>query len=222
MKTIDRIVVIGAVGTALNILYQIEDAILNHNYPAKLEGIIIDDHETGSYVGDFLVIGSSKDIQQLIKDSDYKFIYCLYRMDKLEERFRLLESYNIPQERFVNFVHPLSYVSSDIVSGKGNVIMSNTSIQSGVHLGNNNIINSNITVEHNCSIGNGNFLSANSCIGSNVSIRNYCFIGLNSSVRENVILGDNAFIGMHSLVLKDFKEVTVAGVPAKITMRKPE
>lgn len=208
--------VIGAVGTALNILYQIKDAIENFKYPAELKGIIIDDHEPGCSVGDFTVIGSSYDIQQFLKETDYKFIFCLYRMDKMKERHDLLKSYRIPYERLVNFIHPHAYVSNDLIMGNGNVILSNATIQSGLRIGNNNIFNSGITIEHNTIIGSGNFFSANSCIGSAVDIKNHCFIGLNSSVRENVTLYDNVFVGMHSLVLNDFDNVRVAGVPAKI------
>jgi sugar O-acyltransferase (sialic acid O-acetyltransferase NeuD family) len=220
LKKIDKIVVIGAVGTALNILYQIKDAIENFQYPAELKGIIIDDREAGWKAGDFTVIGTGNEIQKFLKETDYKFIFCLYRMDKMKDRYDLLKSYRIPEERMVNFIHPLVYVSSDLIMGKGNVILSNTTIQTGVGIGNNNIFNSGITIEHNSVIGNGNFLSANSCIGSAVKICNHCFIGLNSSVRENVTLGDNVFVGMHSLVLNDFENVSVAGVPAKILIRK--
>jgi len=51
-------------------------------------------------------------------------------------------------------------------------------------------------------------------VGSKVKIGNHCFVGLNSSIRENVKLGNNLFVGMHSLVLSDFSDCVVAGVPA--------
>lgn len=220
MKPIDRIAVVGAIGTALNILYQIKDAIESYNYPAELAGIIIDDLQPGTKVGDFEIIGSSKDIQRFLKETDYRFIFCLYRLDKMVERFELFKSYKIPDDRLSNFIHPLAYISPDLQLGRGNVILSNSTVQSGVKIGDNNIINSNITIEHDTVIGCGNFLSANACIGAKVNIGNHCFIGLNSSVRENIRLDDNVFVGMHSLVLNDFSDVYVAGVPAKIIERK--
>jgi sugar O-acyltransferase (sialic acid O-acetyltransferase NeuD family) len=220
LKAIDRIVIIGAVGTALNIIYQIKDAILNYNYPAELEGVIIDDLEPGSFVGDIPVLGSAKDIKRLIKDTNFRFIFCLYHMDKMKERFALLQSYNIPPDRLINFVHPLSYTSPDLHPGTGNVILSNSTIQTGVRIGNNNIINSNVIIEHDTIIGNGNFFSASVCIGAKVNIGNHCFIGLNASVRENVRLGENVFVGMHSLVLDNFSNVVIAGIPAKPLKKK--
>ncbi len=220
MKTNKKIVVIGAVGTALNILYQLREAIEKFSYPVELAGIVIDDKAPGTNVGDFKVIGCAKDIPRLLLDRNLVFIFSLYRMDRMKERYDLLRSYNIPDERLTNFIHPLAYVSPDIQFGYGNVILSNTTIQSGVKIGNSNIINSNITIEHDTVIGDGNFISANACVGANVNIGSHCFIGLNSSVREGVRLDDNVFVGMHSLVLSDFGNVSVAGVPAKIIKRE--
>jgi sugar O-acyltransferase (sialic acid O-acetyltransferase NeuD family) len=217
---LQKIVVIGAVGTAINIVYQIKDAILRHNYPAELEGIIIDDSKPGSSVREFPVIGSSKDIKRLIKNTNCRFIFCLYNMDKMKERYNLLQGYNIPHERLINFVHPLAFTSPDLQLGTGNVILSNSTIQAGVRLGDSNIINSNVTIEHDTSIGNGNFFSASVCVGAKVKIGNHCFIGLNTSIRENVIFNENVLVGMHSLVLNDFSNVSIAGIPAKPLKKK--
>lgn len=215
MKRIDKIAVIGGTGTALNILYQLKDAIRNYGYPAELEGAIFDYPEKFTQGDEFKIIGSTNDIQGLIKETDLKFIFCMFRMDKMKERFDLLNSYRIPVDRIAGFTHPLAYVASDIQCGSGNIILSNSTIQSGVKLGNNNIINSNVTIEHETVLGNGNFVSANACIGAKVTVGSHCFIGLNSSIRENVRISDSVLIGMHSLVLKDIANGVAAGVPAK-------
>jgi acetyltransferase-like isoleucine patch superfamily enzyme len=212
---IKKIALIGAKGTALNILFQVHDAIMRYAYPMEIEGIIIDNQIPGDSVGPFKVIGSTLDITKFINETDLSFIFCLYRMDKMKERWDLLQRYKIPPDRMPNFVHPLSYNSADLQLGNGNVILSNSTIQAGVKLGNNNIINSNVTIEHDTVLGNGNFIAANTCIGSHVSIANHCFLGFNSSLRENVILGDKVFVGMHSMVLEDFDDCRVAGAPAR-------
>jgi serine acetyltransferase len=38
---------------------------------------------------------------------------------------------------------------------------------------------------------------------------------LNSALREDVKLVDEVFVGMHSLVLNDFSNCLIAGVPAR-------
>ena len=155
----------------------------------------------------------------MLKNKELLFLFALYKPEKLSERYNLLKSLDIPLSRFVNFFHPLAYISKSLSNGTGNVVLSNSDIHSNVVLGNFNIINSNVTVEHDTNIGNGNFLAAGSCVGSNVKIGNHCFIGLNSSVRENVTLGNNLFVGMHSLVLSNFTDCLIAGVPA-VKMKK--
>lgn len=216
MKTVERIVFIGSAGTSINILYQIKDAINNFNYPAEIVGIIDDYIKPGEKISEFSVIGSTKVIQDLLRDTKLRFLFCLYRMDVMKERSDLLHSLNIPQDRFINFIHPLSYISPDIRLGNGNVILSNATIHSGVKLGNNNIINSNVVIEHETTIGDDNFIAACACIGSKVSIGNTCFIGLNSSIRENILIANEVYIGMHSLVIENAIEKSlVYGIPAK-------
>ncbi|MGQ9621344.1 MAG: DapH/DapD/GlmU-related protein [Bacteroidales bacterium] len=211
----EKIVIIGTEGTARNIIEQISNAIKRHGYKAEIAGVIIDVYRIGTIISGVPVIGGTVNIEKLLHDKSLKFIFALFKPDKMKERYDLLMSYGIPRERFSNFIHPLAYIAESIRLGIGNVIMSNSTLQSDVVLGDFNIINTGVTLEHETVLGNGNFIAANSCIGSKVRIGNYCFIGLNSSVRENVNLGDNVFVGMHSLVLNDFCNCMVYGVPAQ-------
>jgi sugar O-acyltransferase (sialic acid O-acetyltransferase NeuD family) len=210
-----KTIVIGAAGSALNIIEQIIDARDNYGNKHELSGILIDSFEKGSLIAGIPVVGSLADTQDFIKIKDYYFLFTLYKPEKLEERYGLLQSLKIPHPRFTNFIHPLSYISASSTFGTGNVVLANSVIQNHAIVGDFNIINSNVTIEHDSQLGNGNYLAAGSCIGSNVKIKNHCFIGLNSTIRENVILGDNVFVGMHSAVLDNFKNVVIAGVPAK-------
>jgi sugar O-acyltransferase (sialic acid O-acetyltransferase NeuD family) len=211
----EKVVIIGGVGTALNIIEQILDARALYSLPINLTGIILDSHEKGSRIHGITVVGGLEVIPTFLEDRSIKFLYALYKQDKMKERYHLMETLNIPLERYTNFVHPLSYVAGSLIMGKGNVILSNSTVQSNVIMGHLNIINSNVVIEHDTKIGNGNFFAAGSCVGSNVHINDHCFIGLNSTLRENIVLGNNVFVGMHSAVLTNFNNVVIAGVPAK-------
>jgi sugar O-acyltransferase (sialic acid O-acetyltransferase NeuD family) len=210
----EKIVIIGAEGTALNIIEQIIDAARYSPFNKEIAGIIIDNYERGILISGIPVIGNTAEIKDFLYDDSLYFIFALFKPGEMRERFELLQSFNIPRGRFTNFIHPSVYLSASVIQGLGNVVLSNSTIQSNVVLGDFNIISSNVTVEHETTFGNGNFLAANSCIGSKVKIGNHCFIGLNASVRENVNIGDNVFIGMHSLVLNNFNDCTIAGIPA--------
>lgn len=206
--------VIGAAGTALNIIEQMVDARENYDHNIYPAGIIIDTYEKDNLINGIPVIGSLKEIPDLLNEQDLFFLFALYKPEKLKERFELLQSLKIPASRFVNFFHPQSYISKSFSYGTGNVILSNSTVQSNVKFGSFNIVNSNVTIEHDTTLGDGNFLAAGSVIGSNVSLGNSCFIGLNSSIRENVILGNNVYAGMQSAILNNYTEEIIAGIPA--------
>ena len=210
-----KIIIIGAVGTALNIIEQIVDARNNYGLTYDPVGILIDSFKKGSLIAGIPVVGSLREVSAFIEDTELNFLFALYKPEKLKERYDLLKSLKIPISRFVNFFHPLSYISASLVSGTGNVVLSNSTIQSNVKIGYFNIINSNVTLEHDSLLGDGNFLASGVTIGSRVTIGNHCFFGLNSSVRENVILGSNVYTGMQSAVLKNFDNEIIAGIPAK-------
>jgi len=211
----ENIIIIGCVGTALNIIEQILDAKENYSLKIHLHGIVVDSFNKGSLISGVPVIGKTNDIPIFLKDKSINFLFALFKPDMMKERYKLMGKYKIPLERYANFIHPLSYISGSSAMGHGNVILSNSTIQSNVKMGNFNIINSNVTIEHETNLGNGNLIAANSCIGAKVDIGNCCFLGLNSSVRENVTLGNNVFAGMSSLIVNDFSNSRIKEHPAK-------
>ncbi|MDX9929778.1 MAG: acetyltransferase [Bacteroidales bacterium] len=213
------IAVIGGVGTALNIIEHITDAILKYSAGISLLGIVIDSYEKGSLIAGIPVLGGRDQIPALLDNSEVMFLFSMYKPEMMKERYRLMESLGIPPERYTGFIHPSAYVAGSAIIGRGNIILSNATVNSNVVLGNMNIINCNVTIEHDTVVGNGNFLAAGSTTGARVKIGNHCFIGLNASLREEVSV-DEVFVGMHSLVLSDFSGVTVAGVPARVLDRK--
>jgi len=212
--TKENIIIIGGVGTAVNILEHIADAVKRYSMPISIRGVIIDSFEKGTEIAGVKVIGGTTDIQSFLEDKSNTFIFAMYKPRLMKERYMLMESLMIPAERYTNFIHPLAYVAGSVVMGRGNVILSNTSVNSNVVIGDMNIINSNVTIEHDSVIGNGNFFAAGSTAGARAKIVNHCFVGLNSSIREDVVL-DEVFIGMHSLVLENYSRGTIVGVPAK-------
>ena len=150
------------------------------------------------------------------KYGDVKYIFSLYRPDKMKERTELLYSYNIEENKFYTFIHPSAYVASSAKIGVGTSVFANCTIQSNVVIGKHNIIDFNSMIGHDTWIGDNNDIAASSVLGSNVKIKNSIFIGLNSTIRENIIINDFSFIGMGSNVLKDIQSNTiVAGNPAR-------
>lgn len=212
-----KIIIMGGKGTAINIADQVVDAQLSYGENIEFLGYSIDDISLGEYINGYPILCSTKGLMDKFGCySDIKFIFALYKPEKMKERVQLLKRYDIPLNKFCNFVHPSVYLSKTAIVGWGNVVLSHCSIHSNVQIGNYNIINSNVIVEHDTQIKNSNFIAASACVGSNVKLHNGVFIGLNSSIRENVCIQDYAFIGMGSNVLKDTNANTIVyGNPAK-------
>lgn len=212
-----KIIIIGGKGTAINIAEQIMDAKKNYNQNIEFLGFAFDDRSFGSYINGYPILCNTHSLNDNYANySDVKFIYSLYKSDKMLERSNLQKSYGIHPEKYFTFIHPSVYVSSSVRIGLGNVILSHSSVLANVSIGNFNIINSSVIIEHDTQINNNNFIAAKACIGSNVRINNGVFTGLNSTIRENVSIGNYAFIGMGANVLNDVDQYdVVVGNPAK-------
>lgn len=198
-----KIVIIGATGTAVNIAEQIIDAEKNYDSGIEFLGFAIDDPTLGKIINGYPVLCKTKEVRWKFKQKDVGIIYSLYKPGIMPERIKLRKDFNIPINRFATFIHPSVFIARSAKIGKGNVILSNSTILQGVFIGNFNIINSNVVIEHETVIGDSNFVSASVCIGSKVKIGNGNFLGMNSTFREKINLTENIYIGMGSNVLKD-------------------
>ncbi|SMG46664.1 hypothetical protein [Paenibacillus aquistagni] len=212
-----KIIIIGGKGTAVNIADHIINAQRVHGQAIEFLGYAIDDPSLKDSINGHPIVCTTDKLHSIYgKYSDVKFIFSLYKPEKMIERVKLLKSYGIPQGKFHTFVHPTSYVSDHVKLGVGNAILSNCSINSNVSIGDYNIINSNVVIEHDSSIGNNNFIAATTCVGSSVEIKNGTFIGLNSSIREKTVIHNFSFVGIGSNVLNDVESgAVVYGNPAK-------
>ncbi len=213
----DRVVIIGGKGTAVNIAEQILQSRSQYGTPFELLGFALDDPDLGDSINGFPVLCKTRDVLAKFTSMDVKFLFSLYKPAQMKERVALLKSYAIPRDRFLTFVHPLAYVAPSAQLGVGNVVLANSTIQSNVTVGDHNVINSQVLIEHNATLHDSNFIAGAVTIGSAVKIGIGNFIGLNASVREGVCIRDYTFIGMASNVLRDVQtDATVFGNPARL------
>lgn len=210
-----KIIIIGGKGTAVVIAEQIIDAIERYDYPAELIGFAFDDPDITSVIDLPVLCHSYEVLEKYGHLQDVKFIYQLYRPDLIKVRSQLRDSWNIPIEKFHNFIHPTAYVAKSVKLGFGNVILANSVINSNAIIGNHNTLNSCDLFGHDTIMGDSNFLAAHVCVGSGLRIGNMNFIGLNSCLRNGLSIGDECIIGMASNVTKDLEDNCIAyGNPA--------
>ena len=213
-----KIVFIGGRGTAIVVADQMWDAKQRFGMDIEVLGLALDDRSGGDEVSGYPILCDIKDLYgKYGKYEDVKFVYQLYRPDVMRERTEILNSLNIPMEKFANFIHPSVMVAKSAKIGIGNVILANAVVNCNAIIGNFNTVNSGTLLGHDISIGNNNYFAGQVCVGSGLTIGNMNFIGLNTSIRNGITIGDGNIVGMSSNITKSVGNDNVLyGNPAVI------
>lgn len=217
-----KIIIIGGKGTAIVIAEQIQDAIDRFNYQGKILGFAFDDITENREINGWPILcGTNEVYAKYGFDSNIYFIFALYRSDLIKERTILRESYGIPSNRFLTFVHPSALITKSVKLGNGCIILANCILNSNAVLGDFCYLMSGVLIGHDTILGNNNFIAAHSCIGSGLEIGNLNFIGLSSNIRNFTKVGNNNIIGMGSNVINNIENNSVViGNPGKILKKR--
>lgn len=214
MKT--KIIIIGGKGTAVVVAEAIIDAIERFNYNAEILGFAFDDPEM-TQVMEYPILCHSYEVKEKYSSfEDIKFLYLLYRSDLIKVRSELRDSFNIPKEKYLNFIHPSAYVARSVKMGYGNILLANCVINSNAQLGDFNTLNAACLIGHDTILGSSNFCAAHTCIGSGLHIGDMNFFGINCCVKNKVVMGNCNLIGQCANVVKNVEnDVVLIGNPAK-------
>ncbi len=212
-----KVIIIGGIGTAVNIAEQMQDAIDKFGLKDEFMGFAFDDEKFGEKINGFPLLCKTREAFDIYgKYNDIYFMYQLYRPDKLKERSSWLPQFKVPTERYYNFIHPTATICRSAKMGFGNAIQAGCVVGSNTVMGNHNTFNSMCLFGHDTKMGDHNFFAAHSLIGSNTKMGNYIFMGLNSTLNNMIEVKDNVMIGMGSNVIKSLEsDQLVLGNPAK-------
>lgn len=212
-----KIIIFGGKGTAVNLAECIYDAE-QKGMPVHFLGFAFDDTSFGTEVNGFPILCKTTEAYKLYKDEeDVKFIFQMNHQNKMAERLKLIESYQIPEKKWYSFIHPTSYVAKSVKIGCGCAIFPNCTILSNVKIGNHTTICASTTIGHDTIIGKHNFMATHVCVGSYVNTKNNIFFAQNVTIRGRVSIEENNLIGLGSSVVKNIieKDGVYLGTPAK-------
>jgi sugar O-acyltransferase (sialic acid O-acetyltransferase NeuD family) len=122
-----------------------------------------------------------------------------------------------PNFNFVAAIHPSAVINSEVMIGKGTVVMGGVVVNSYSTIGDHCIVNTSSSIDHDCTIGDFASIAPGATLGGNVKIGKYSAISLGSNVIHSVEIGDHTVIGAGSTVVKNIDSYKVAyGAPAKV------
>tara|TARA_Y100000589_G_C27174183_1_gene638016 strand:+ start:800 stop:1438 length:639 start_codon:yes stop_codon:yes gene_type:complete len=161
------------------------------------------------------ILGTSRLIYKNELRSNFK--YAFVAIADPETRLKLIRELEKLEYEIPIIIHPTAWVSKSVSIGIGSVILSQSTIQTGVKGGKGIIINNSCSIDHDSFLGDGVHVAPGVNIAGSVHIGDKSWIGIGSSIIENINIGSNVKIGANAAVIRDIpSSVTVVGVPAKI------
>lgn len=116
----------------------------------------------------------------------------------------------------VSLIHPAAVIATDVVIGKGAVVMAGAVINPNTKIGNGCIINTCSSVDHDCTINDFVHVSVGAHVAGSVTVGENTWIGIGAAVSNNISIVANCFIGVGAVVVKSISEPgTYVGIPAK-------
>lgn len=132
-----------------------------------------------------------------------------------DARKRLMRLYEDRSQPIL--LHPTSVIASDVVLGKGTVVMAGVVINPGVKLGQGVIINTSSSIDHDCVVGDFSHISIGAHLAGTVLIGESTWLGAGSIISNNISICSNCMIGAGAVVIRDIDQAgTYVGVPAKL------
>jgi sugar O-acyltransferase (sialic acid O-acetyltransferase NeuD family) len=206
-------IILGAGGTGRDIVGFLER--INSAEPTyECLGYLDDDPaKQGRVLAGVTVLGPLETCHQY---GDVVFFDAMGSSRSYRQRRELVESLQIPAERFEPLVHPAAVIAPTCTIGLGCLVYPFTMIGPDASLGEHVIVLSHSVVHHDSAIGSYSIIASGCNVSGGVSVGAPCYLGAGCSIREGSTVGDGALIGMGSVVVADVPPGAVmAGNPAR-------
>lgn len=182
---------------------------------AKLRGydeiLFLDDDITKTMIGQYKVVGTSKDIDKY--RNDYDFFVAIGNNEIRNKISDELSNMDIIQPVLT---HPRAVIDKTVSLEEGTVVMANAVINADCKISKGVIINTGATVDHDCTIEEFTHICPGVNIAGTVNVGSNVWVGIGSVIINNISICDNVFLGAGSLVIKSIeKSGTYVGSPIR-------
>lgn len=215
-----NLIILGGSGIGM-IACSIANDLGNYNILGFLNDVLPVGAEIGKY-NKIPVIGTTNDLEKYLQDDNNLFFIAYVGMQKEEEVFKKIESFNIPSHRFATLIHPSAIIPKGFCRiGNGVMMAPLSQLSPDTTIEDNCILLPNSFVGHDSTLRRFAHIASNAVVGANVDVGRAVHVGTNATIREKIKIGDFSLIGSGSVVLNEVEPNSiVVGNPAKLLRKK--
>ncbi len=138
------------------------------------------------------------------------------RPDNFLRRTEIIDSLNLPSERFATILHPRTKIGISCFVGYNALLMDNVVLTASVAIGNNVVVLPNTVISHDSKIGDYCLVGSNVSVSGNVTIEKNCYVGSGAKIKNDLVIARDTLIGLGAVVVKNTQPAAIiAGNPAK-------
>ncbi len=207
MKTAAKIVIAGAGGHGAIVADILREGAI---------GFVDDDLELyGTTVLGLPVLGPIASLPELDHDA------IVVAIGDNRTRREVTERLVAAGERLARAIHPFASIAPSATIGDGAMLCAGAIVLPRAVIGRGVIVNTKASVDHDCVVGDFAHISPGATLGGNVRVGEDSLVGLGASILPGTSVGSRSIAGAGAVVVRDVPDdVTVLGVPARVTSRR--
>lgn len=152
-----------------------------------------------------------------IKDKDAVVLAVPGSPTSYKIRKQIIDSLEIPIEKFATVIHPNASVSPLAKIGKNVLIMAGVVITSNAIIEDHVCILPNTVIHHDVVVGKYSLIGSNISIAGSTKIGENCYIGSGTKIMNGLSIGDRTLVGLGTNIIRSIpNDSKVVGNPARI------
>ncbi|MBN2342402.1 MAG: NeuD/PglB/VioB family sugar acetyltransferase [Deltaproteobacteria bacterium] len=213
-----KLIILGTAGNCLEIADAVR-AVATTGGEYELAGFLDDSPAMqGTQVMGAPVLGTLFDAPTF---TDCVFVNGIGSTANFARKQQIIETTQLPIDKFVTVIHPKADVASTARLGLGTVVLANSTIGANAQLDSHVLVLAGSTIGHDCRIGANAIIASGVVLCGNVIVNANSYVGAGACVRGGVTIHSESLVGLGSVVIDDVAPQTVVcGNPARVLRQR--
>ena len=171
-------------------------------------GLLTPDREIGSFFCGITVLGDDSEITNF-SPAEIVLANGIGALPQKTLRWKVASMMQEKGYRFINVIHPSSYVSPDSIISEGVQIMAGSIVQPGSNIGQHSIINTGVSIDHDCIVGKNCHVAPGVVCSGGITVGDNVHIGTGARLIQGITIGNGSIIAAGTTVFQDVPERTI-------------